>query len=298
MKILLTGASGFVGGHLLDALIKVFGSASVVAFTSKKIAKVNCVIYGGPRAFNVESYDFSEFTHLIHAGAFTPKNNRQSNDIGFCNDNIWFTESILNLNFERLKRVIYLSTLDVYGASGLVSEVSSIKPVSLYGASKFYCEELIKSFAENKQIEYMNLRVGHVYGPGEDKYQKILPLAINKILAGRPVEMWGDGSERRSLIYIGDVVRAIINAIYYEPANLDVNVVSGSSISIHDLLVRLIKISGKDVILNSVDSSHVRRDLVFDNSRLVATLLDRETSLDEGLMEEYSYMKKKYENNI
>jgi len=144
----------------------------------------------------------------------------------------------------------------------------------------------------------MNLRVGHVYGPGEEKYQKVLPLAISKILAEQPVEVWGDGSELRSFIYIEDVVKAIINSIDYEPANLDVNVVSGTAISIHDLLVKLIEISGEDVVLNSIDSSHVKRDLVFDNSRLVATLLDKETELNEGLMREYSYMKEKYENNI
>lgn len=298
MKILLTGASGFIGGHLLDALIEKYGSASIVAFTSKEIAKVNCIVYGGHRDLKVEDYDFSEFTHLIHAGAFTPKNNSESNDVGCCNDNIWFTENILKLGFDKLKRVIYLSTLDVYDGSDVVSEESNVKPVTLYGASKLYCEQLIKYFAQSKKLGYMNLRVGHVYGPGEEKYQKVLPLAINKILAGQPVELWGDGSELRSFIYIDDVVRSIINSIDYQPGNLDVNVVSGSAISIYDLLVKVIEVSGKDVVLNRIDSNHMKRDLVFDNSRLVATLLDKETDLNEGLMKEFRYMKKKHENNI
>lgn len=298
MKILVTGASGFIGGHLLDALIDLYGNCTVVAFSSKEIANVSCILYSDVRGFHVEPYDFSDFTHLIHAGAFTPKSNMQANDIERCNDNIFFTERLLGLGFSNLRRIIYLSTLDVYDGQGVLSENFPIKPISLYGASKYYCEELIKRFAKSRNIEYMNLRVGHVYGPGEEKYQKVLPLAISKILSGRKVELWGDGSELRSFIYIKDVVRAIVSAIQYMPADLDVNIVSGRFISIRDLLNKVIQISGEDVRLEIIESYHDRRDLVFDNSKLVRTLLKDETDLDFGLKEEFNHMKRMYENNI
>src|SRR5690606_10788804 len=145
-----------------------------------------------------------------------------------------FTDNILRLVFSNLSRIIYLSTLDVYDGKGVISEQSCVKPVSLYGMSKFYCEELIKEYARSRNIEYMNLRVGHVYGPGEEEYQKVLPLTVNKILAGEPVEIWGGGSELRSFIYIEDVIKAIINSLSHVPANIDINIVSGRFISIRD----------------------------------------------------------------
>lgn len=298
MKILVTGASGFIGAYLIDALIKIYGRSSVFAFSTDNIANVNCIIYNRPRDFKVQASDFSDFTCLIHAGAFIPKDTSQANDISRCNDNVFFTENLLSLDLRGLKRIIFLSTVDVYDCSGVVSEETRIQPVSLYGASKFYCEELIRAFAKNNAVEYMNLRVGHVYGAGEEKYRKVLPVAIGRILAGRPVEVWGSGSELRSFIYVKDVVKAIVNSVECKIANLNVNVVSGIPISIRDLLVRLISISGKDVALNYIESNHSRRDLIFDNSKLISMLLDRETDLENGLFEEYSYMKKKYENNI
>ena len=81
-------------------------------------------------------------------------------------------------------------------------------------------------------------------------------------------------------------------------SNIDINVVSGVSISIKDLLFRLIEISGKSINLVRKESNHKKRDLVFNNSLLLQTLLKSETILIDGLKSEYEYMKVKYENYI
>src|SRR5690606_4267926 len=99
MKILITGASGFIGRYLLKALTDAYGRNSIFAFTSKEIVGVNCIVYSDPKNFEVGDYDFSCFTHLIHAGAFTPKSSSQSNDINGCNSNVFFTDNILRLVF-------------------------------------------------------------------------------------------------------------------------------------------------------------------------------------------------------
>lgn len=291
MKILITGATGFIGGHLLDAVVKEFGAGSVVAFASRELKGFNCAIYNDIKNFDLADYDFSEFTHLIHVGAFIPKNNKEANDVIRCNGNVFFTDGLLGLGFKKLIRIINISSVDVYGGAGVISEESQISPISLYGASKLYCEQMIKTFALEKDIKFINLRVGHVYGPGEEKYQKILPLAIQKILAEQDVEIWGDGSELRSYIYVGDVVKVILRALSYEPANLDLNVVSGTSISIRDLLLKVMEIAGKNVSLNSVASDHFKRDLLFDNSKLNQSLLGDEVELSAGLEREINYMK-------
>lgn len=299
MKILLTGASGFIGGHLLTKLIEVFGCDSVLALTSREIANVNCAIYKSYKEFGLDKGCFDDITHIIHSGAFTPKNSEIANDLELCFGNIEYLKELLSFKLINLTKIINLSTLDVYAlTTEVLSENSEIQPISLYGSSKLYCEDMVKFFARKNSIDYINLRIGHVYGPGEEKYKKVLPISIQRLLEGKSLELFGDGNELRSFIFINDVVESIINAIKGSVSNIDINVVSGVSISIKDLLYRVIEISGKSIELEKKESNHKKRDLVFNNSLLLKTLLKNETDLTDGLKVEYEYMKVKYENYI
>lgn len=299
MKILLTGASGFIGGKLLAALIEKYGSNAVIALTSKKITGVNCLIYKSFSDFGLDSDCFNEITHVIHAGAFIPKDAQQANNINMCFESINYTKVFLSYEFKSLLKLINISTIDVYASiEDELSEGSKVEPVSLYGSSKLYCEEMVKAFSAQRNISYMNLRIGHVYGPGEEKYKKVLPVAIKNIIENNPVELWGDGSDLRSFIFIEDVIESILNSLEVSEENLDINVVSGNSVSIHDLLHKIIEVSGKQVQLHKRSSNHKKRDLVFDNSLLLKILLKEETDLMQGLKIEYDYIKNNYENNI
>lgn len=299
MKVLVTGASGFIGAHLLVHLVKRLGSGSVVALTSNKIPSVKSIVYDSFRDFGLHKKQFDDITHIIHAGAFTPRNADQANDIEKCYGNIGFTAELLSYNFINLKKFINLSTLDVYAdTTETLSEQSKVDPVSLYGSSKLYCESMIKAFSKQRELDCLNLRIGHVYGPGEEKYKKVLPIAIRNILENKPLELWGDGSDLRSYIFILDVVKAVANSLESPIKNKDINIVSGVAVSIKDLLEKVIEVSGKKVTINQSKSEHKKRDLVFDNSLLLSTLLDKETDLLKGLEIEYQYMKEKYESSI
>lgn len=299
MKILLTGASGFIGSHILIGLIKTFGRESIVCLTSKEIPNISCVIYRSYKEFGLNKDCFDDITHIIHAGAFTPKDSVSANDIELCFSNIEYLKELLSFKLINLSKFVNLSTLDIYAfTTGVISENSRIKPISLYGSSKLYCEDMVKAFSDKNSTDYINLRIGHVYGPGEEKYQKVLPISIQRILEGKSVELFGDGKELRSFIFIDDVVESIVSSIKALATNVDINVVSGVSISIKDLLSKLIEISGTSTELVKKDSNHKKRDLVFNNSLLLKTLLCSETNLTDGLKAEYEYMKVKHENYI
>ncbi|NRP95477.1 GDP-6-deoxy-D-talose 4-dehydrogenase [Marinobacterium sp. xm-g-59] len=299
MKVLLTGASGFIGTHLLMYLLKKLGHDSVVALTSNKIPSINSITYDNEINFGLDKGRFDDITHIIHAGAFIPKDASQANDIEKCFGNIGFTTELLSYDFINLEKVINLSTIDIYAVTTKsLSEQSKIDPVSLYGSSKLYCESMIKSFSRQRDLDFLNLRIGHVYGPGEEKYKKVLPNAIQNLLENKPLELWGDGCELRSYIFIQDVVQAVANSLNSCVRNIDINIVSGVAVSIKDILEKAIEISGKKVKINRRNSSHQKRDLVFDNGLLLSTLLDKETELIKGLKIEYQYMKEKYESSI
>ena len=292
--ILLTGASGFIGKHLLAELIQEFGKDHILALTSTPVTEANYLLHNG---YNFEADYFiksgygTQIDTIIHAGAYTPKSSKQANDVVKCNSNIITADKLLSADLPNLKKIIYLSTLDVYGPAEVISESSLVQPGSLYGESKLYIEKMIIAWANANNKVHQILRVGHVYGPGEQAYQKIIPLTIKKLLQDQPLQIWGTGKEIRSFIYIEDVVKAIINAMKLSINSGIINLVSSQKITIAALVYKLIALSGKSIVPEVVPVDVPRRDFVFDNHKMKDLLFSNETSLDEGLLQEWTYMK-------
>jgi len=291
--ILITGVSGFIGKHLLSLLIEKLGKENILALTSNPISQCPYLLHNN---YKFESNFFIENGYenietIINAGAFTPKKGSEANNMELCNSNIINTEQLLKANLPDLKRIIYLSTIDVYGNDAVVSENTLEKPVSLYGYSKLYSEKMIENWGKefNKTIQI--LRIGHVYGPGEEAYQKIIPVTINKIIAGKPIQLWGGVDELRSFIYIKDVVQTILNATYLNENIGVVNIVGNQSISINKLINKIKLISKSEAEIEKIETNNASRNLVFDNSKMMKFLLEKETALDQGLIEEFEYLK-------
>jgi UDP-glucose 4-epimerase len=291
MKLLVTGASGFIGSRLAQAAIARFGTANVLALSSRNIDGINTLTYD-PTDFSItEPARLLDIEILLHAGAFIPKSSAEANDIHGCNSNIRFSEKLLSHRFPKLRTIIYLSTVDVYAPSELADEETPALPQTLYGFSKLYCERMIQQAAKNRDITCHILRIGHVYGPGEEKYQKFIPNVMRNILAGKPVELWGLGTELRSYIFIENVVTAVLNAIPLEDSVGIINIVSGNAHSIKDLLAKIIEISGEQVDIICRDFIGVSRDCVFDNRKCRTLLLPSETDLITGLAAEFEHFK-------
>lgn len=294
MKVLLTGSSGFIGGHLLKAARARWGDADVTALSSRPSETGKCLVYGPD--FNLDNASrvaAADTELLIHAGAFTPKNGAAANDIDACNGNIAFTGMLLGVPMPALRKVVFLSTLDVYApASGPLSETSAVQPASLYGWSKLYGEQMVEHAAAQRGVSAQVLRIGHVYGPGEERYAKFLPNAMRNIVNGKPVELWGEGRELRSLIYIADVVQAILAAAELPASPGVINVVGDRALSVRAVLERAIALSGRDIPLTQRAFDGKTRDFVFDTRKLKQHLLPEETDLDQGLRAELAHMER------
>ena len=291
--VLLTGASGFIGKHLLPALIKEFGKGFILSLTSTPVEDAHYLLhndYNFEADYFVKSGFSTQIHTIIHAGAFTPKSSKDANDVVNCTNNITNANKLLQANLPNLKKIIYLSTLDVYGPAEVISESSQLKPASLYGESKLYVEKMIAAWANVNNKIYQILRVGHVYGPGEEAYQKIIPVTIQKIIQGQPLQIWGTGKEIRSFIYIKDVVGAIVNTLKLNSNGEIINLVSSQKITIAALVDKLVALSGNNIVLEVMPTAVPGRDFIFDNSKMKALLISNETALDEGLLEEWTYM--------
>jgi UDP-glucose 4-epimerase len=289
MKIVITGTSGFIGSRLLQTARAAYGE-SVTAFSSHP-SEGNHIVYANRTDFSLAPTELAlveDAEVLIHAGAFTPKCGAKANQIKSCNSNIAFTEELLALPWRNLKKIIFLSTVDVYNNFDCpISEATLTVPTTLYGMSKLYCERMMSLHAAERGIAIQVLRIGHVYGPGEEQYVKVIPKAIERIIAGGDVELWGEGEELRSFIYISDVVTAILKAVELQEEPGVINVVGGNVISIRDLLEKLIAIGGRQTKIVQQEFSGTRRDLVFDNTKLKRYLLPEESDFTTGLKMEF-----------
>lgn len=293
--ILITGVSGFIGKHLLSAFTNEFGKEHILAVTSSPISSNYYLLH---KNYHFEDDYFinegfgKNIDTIIHAGAFIPKSIKQANDWEKCNGNIFTTDKLLHAHLPNLKKIIYLSTIDVYGKSELISESSLTNPSSFYGESKLYVEKLITVWANANDKVYQILRLGHVYGPGEEEYQKVIPVSMKKLLQNEPLQIWGTGNEIRSFIYIKDIIKSILQAVKLDVCIGPVNLVSTQKISISELVNKLISLSGLKASIQIIPSGVPGRDLVFNNNKMKKHLLSAETLLDDGLLEEWEYMKK------
>ncbi len=294
MSILITGGAGFVGGHVVGELKRQYPSEKIIALSSNKIE--------GTQTVPSRNYNFDErylldngcgdVEVIIHIGAWIPKMAKEASDFVQATSNIASSERLLVSCLPKLKKIIYCSTLDVYGdAEEAITEETSVAPQSMYGWSKLYCEKMIESFAHEKNITVQILRLGHIYGEGEEKYCKAMPVMIENAVHGRDIVIYGDGEAIRTFIYIEDVAKAVVNAVRLEVSGL-INVVGNEPVTINQLADMIVAYSGEQVKIQHILTDTTNRKCLFDNQHLRACLLGELTPFGKGLRNEIDYIKR------
>lgn len=292
----MTGASGFIGTHLVKKLSTIAG-IRLILISRKKQTSNNSVekwLEGSLNELTLDywlRHDITEIDVVFHLGAFTPKNTYDANNLDdIFNDNLTGTRTLLEGLPEKVARIIFASTLDVYSVDkfgDILTETSPLEPSSLYGASKLFCESLVSIWAKKHDCGYAILRYGHVFGPGEDAYNKLIPLTIRQILDGNSPNVYGTGSALRDFIYIGDAVEATIRAANTGHNIGPVNIVRGESSSIRDIVETLIKICESTASINYLEEKPDGYSLRFDSTMMQNTLGKWPlVSLADGLVEE------------
>ena len=174
---------------------------------------------------------------------------------------------------------------------GAIDEASPVGPASLYGASKLFCEEMVRAWANRVEAPFAILRYGHIFGPGEEAYAKLIPQVIRRLLRGEAPVVWGDGTTTRDFLYVHDAVEATLRAVDH-PASLEpINVVRGAAVSIGEtveLLAQLTSFAGEVRYLLDKPSGISLR---FDSTRMLSCLGTWPlVSLEEGLRREIPHM--------
>ncbi len=132
------------------------------------------------------------------------------------------------------RRVVYASSAAVYGDPERlpVSEADPTRPISEYGASKLAFEHYLSAYAAHGRIEHVVLRFANVYGPRQrgDGEAGVVAIFTQRMIAGQPVTIFGDGTKTRDYVYVGDVVEATLRAAG-GPSGVVANVAWGREVS-------------------------------------------------------------------
>lgn len=152
-----------------------------------------------------------------------------------------------------VRRIVAASSASVYGLAERFPTEESHHPYAndtLYGAAKTFNEGLLRSFHAMRDLDYVALRYFNVYGPRMDihgVYTEVLVRWMERIAAGNPPLILGDGSQTMDFIYIEDVARANLLAANAPVSDAVFNVASGTETSLLELAQSLIEVMGADV---------------------------------------------------
>jgi nucleoside-diphosphate-sugar epimerase len=235
---------------------------------------------------------------VFHLGAFTPKTSRAGDKVDeVYESNLLGTRALLEALPNVPKKVILASTLDVYAPlpdGQVLTESSRLSPSTLYGASKLFCEHLVEAFARQHKCGYAILRYGHIYGPGEEAYSKLIPVSIQRLLRKESPVVYGDGSALRDFLFVEDAVEATIRAAAVGVERIEpVNIVSGNSMPILEIVKTLAALCGYTGEIAYLLDKPADRSLRFSRERMDRLFGSWDmVSLEEGLRQEIAYFRK------
>ncbi len=282
--LLVTGASGFIGRHLVGALRRHFPDATLRTLSGR---------LGDARA-GVAPFD-ERFDGAFHLAARTPHGSGPEDAASVravIDANVIGLEALLDALAGRCQRVVFASTLDVYRPPDddvALDEKSPLGPATVYGASKILGETMLRAWAARHDVRFAILRLTHVYGPGEHHYRKLIPVAIERALAGLPIRVSGDGSALRDFAYVTDVAESFVAAWRrLAGGSLDtVNVASGRSVPVHEVARTIGSLVPGAVLAFDAASTTPQRSYRFDVARMRRELgATTTTTLVEGLRAE------------
>ncbi len=225
VRSLVTGGAGFLGSHVVDALLALGHKVTVIddlsgGFVQNVAAEAEFVqiSINDPESIN-ELFKSHRFDYVFHLAAYAAEGlshfikhfNYMNNLIGSIN--------LINasVNYEA-KCVIYTSSIAVYGNSPLlpITEDQPPMPEDPYGIAKLAVEQELRVTHEMFGLDYIIFRPHNVYGERQnigDRYRNVVGIFMNQILQDSPMMIFGDGSQTRAFTYISDVAPIVAESV-------------------------------------------------------------------------------------
>ncbi len=294
MNVLVTGGAGFIGSHVVDALLVEKHRVTVLDnFSSGKKENVaaRCLpVEGDVRDPDVVDHCMRGQNVAFHLAAFSSVPQSVEDPETCIETNVTGTRHVLESACRAgASRIVFASTSAVYPGfpDTPKDEAEAPEPKSPYAESKLEGEKLLRWFYERNGLGYVSFRYFNVYGPRQDvesEYAAVIPLFILRSLAGATLIIDGDGRQSRDFVYVGDVVRANLRAMETTACGV-FNVGTGWAVSVVELADRIVRRIGSRSGLRFGPSRRGDvRSSTADIRSISSTLgWSPEWSLDDGL---------------
>ena len=298
MRAIVTGGAGFIGSHVVDALVA--RDAQVVAFDDlsrgrrENVSSDATLVVGDVRDAEAVVGLFDELRPDVcfHLAAQADVRVSVADPALDCEVNVLGTVRIVEAARRHGTQVVFSSTGGaIYGECDRPApETAPREPLAPYGASKLAGEEYLATYNRLHGTAHVALRYGNVYGPRQDPHGEagVVAIFFGRLAAGEPPRIFGDGSQTRDYVYVGDVVDATLAA--HGRAGGVFNVGTGRETSVVELADECRRASGVDLdpVFAPARLGELRRSV------LDPTLAERElgfraaVDLDAGLAETWA----------
>jgi UDP-glucose 4-epimerase len=258
LRVLITGGAGFIGSHLADLYIARGDEVCVIDdLSTGSIANI-AHLKGHDRFHYVidtvnnqpvvaELVDWCDV--IFHLAAAVGVKLIVESPVRTIETNVHCTEVVLSLANKKKKKVLIASTSEVYGLSeqvpfredGNLVMGATTKGRWSYACSKAIDEFLALAYWREKKLPTVIVRLFNTVGPRQTaQYGMVIPTFVKQALSGRPITVYGDGSQTRCFGYVGDVVGALMKLMDHQEAVGQVfNIGSDQEVSVLDLARRV-----------------------------------------------------------
>ena len=258
-KVVVTGGSGFIGSHVVDALVEAGHQVTVmdhrvrphrtdVGFEDVDLLDLSSVLVATRHA-----------EHIFHLGAVANVNYAYKYPVYSTALNVMGTANVLEAaRINGTKRVYLASTVWVYnGAPNTETPVDETVPFYLHGAghiytsSKMAAEMLCHNYSELYKVPFTILRYGIPYGP-RMREELLIPIFLKKALAGEALTVAGEGKQYRKFVYADDIARAHVLAMDERAVNQIYNLEGLRKVTVLEVAEGIRKLLGEQVRIDFV----------------------------------------------
>ncbi|MFB3882103.1 MAG: NAD-dependent epimerase/dehydratase family protein [Armatimonadota bacterium] len=308
MRLLVTGAAGFMGSHVVEGLAaaghEVIGLDDLSGGFRENIPS-------GVQFVEIDLRDSAKTESLVrehapdvlcHLAANAREGASQFQPRDVCGRNLMAYANVLVPAIRAgMKKVVLYSSMAVYGRqTPPFDEVMPRQPVDVYGVNKAAMESITEILADVHEFMYTIIRPHNVYGERQslrDPFRNVIGIFMNRLLRGEPLYVYGDGEQTRSFSYIGDSLPAFLRAAEMAP-ELDrqiVNVGSMHPVTVNQMLkLVLAEFGGKAEVIHLPDRPREVKNAYCTWQKSVELLgYEEKVGLEEGIRRMAAWAKTK-----
>ncbi len=306
MRVLVTGGAGFLGSHLCDFLLK--RDHEVICMDNLITGNIENISHlSGHERFSFIKHDVTEYIFLpggldavLHFASPASPVDYLELPIQTLKVGSLGTHKALGLAKEKGARLLLASTSEVYGdpeihpqAEDYWGNVNPIGPRGVYDEAKRFAEAMTMAYHRYHGVETRIVRIFNTYGPRMRLNDgRVVPNFISQALSGKPITVYGDGSQTRSFCFCSDLVDGIYRLLTSD-VDTPVNIGNPTEFSIMEFARKVIEITGSasEIIYKDLpeDDPKVRRPNIGKARELLGW--EPKVELDEGLKKTLEYFR-------